>query len=85
MDKTLEKAARYVANNIDIEDARHALHRSWIEGCPVCRVDSKVCDEMCDLLEEYGEDKGFPEGWWLEYGDLDDVCGEILDIILEND
>lgn len=82
MEKMFEAAAKYVANNINVEDARHALHRSWIEGYPVCEVDSKVCDEIYDLLEEFGEDKGLSEGWWLVYGDIDEVAGDILERFL---
>lgn len=29
--------------------------------------------DIIDLLEEYGQDNGLPEGWWLEYGDIDDI------------
>ena len=28
--------------------------------------------KVIDLLEEYGEDNDMPEGWWEEYGDIDD-------------
>ena len=31
--------------------------------------DSKIID----LLEEYGEDNELPEGWWENYGDIDDI------------
>jgi hypothetical protein len=29
--------------------------------------------KIIDLLEEYGEDNDLPEGWWEEYGDIDDI------------
>lgn len=29
--------------------------------------------KIIDLLEEYGEDNDMPEGWWEEYGDIEDV------------
>jgi len=29
--------------------------------------------KIIDLLEEYGEDNDLPEGWWEEYGDIEDV------------
>ena len=28
--------------------------------------------KIIDLLEEYGEDNDLPEGWWEEYGDIED-------------
>ncbi len=35
---------------------------------------SQVNDsKIIDLLEEYGENEDLPEGWWEEYGDIEDV------------
>lgn len=28
---------------------------------------------VMDLLEEYGQENGLPEGWWMEQGDIDDI------------
>ena len=28
--------------------------------------------KILDLLEEYGEDNDLPEGWWEEYGEMED-------------
>jgi len=32
-----------------------------------------ICDEIYDCMEQYGEDNDLPEGWWMEYGDIDDI------------
>lgn len=36
--------------------------------CDLCACDPfNLCDEIYDLLEEFGEDEYLPENWWLEY------------------
>ena len=37
------------------------------------------CEEydIIDLLEEYGQDNDLPEGWWCEYGDIDDIVEQL--------
>lgn len=32
---------------------------------------------VIDLLEEYGQDNDLPEGWWMEYGEIDDILKSI--------
>lgn len=32
-----------------------------------------ACDEIYDCMEQYGEDNDLPEGWWMGYGDIDDI------------
>lgn len=29
--------------------------------------------EICDQMEEYGDDNDLPEGWWLEDTDVDEI------------
>ena len=38
---------------------------------------NEIEDKIYDLLEEYGEDNDLPEGWHLEYGDIEDFFMEI--------
>lgn len=32
-----------------------------------------VGDDLLDLLEEYGEELDLPEGWWMDFGDAEDM------------
>ena len=41
--------------------------------CDISFADSSIADEISDLMEEYGQDNDLQEGWWLEYGDTDDI------------
>ena len=36
-------------------------------------IPSGIADKLIDGMEEYGEDNDLPEGWWMEYGDEEDV------------
>ena len=45
--------------------------------CPTGSLDPVFTDLIYDLLEEYGEDNDLPEGWWLEYGDIDDILEQL--------
>lgn len=40
-------------------------------------IPCEISDKIADLLEEYGEDNGLPEGWHLDYGDIEDFFMEI--------
>ena len=69
----LEAALDYVRCEMDADEliyywamvSRNLNHRHPASGG---LDDGKVID----LLEEYGADNDLPEGWWEEYGDIDD-------------
>lgn len=62
----IEKAIEYVRDNVDLEDVLTAkLNMAFLRE-PLYRVNNTLCDEIYDLMEEYGSDNELPEGWWLE-------------------
>ena len=55
----------------ELDEIRAQIDRSYryhMTPSDCVTNDSKVID----LLEEWGEDNDLPEGWWEEYGDIDD-------------
>lgn len=73
----LDKALEYVRENIDVLYYRKLYIQtmtSRISFSHTCCWDS---DAIVDLLEEYGEENDLPEGWWCEYGDIDDIVQQI--------
>lgn len=71
--KELEKALVYVRTSIDMEYINKCIVSSMEMRCPFSIAYPLVADDISDLLEEYSEDNDLPEGWWLEYGDIDDI------------
>ena len=68
----LDKAIDYVREQLGEE--RLAVVRAQANVCYEQRrpVDTDYNDEVHDLLEEYGEENGLPDGWWEEYGEIDE-------------
>lgn len=69
----LEKALDYVRNEVDITEVNNAICKAMEVRMPVSLYATALADDIADLLEEYGQDNDLPEGWWLEYGDIDDI------------
>lgn len=73
-DSTLDEALNYVREQIDEDDLlviRATVTRNMSHRAP---VSAGVNDgRIIDLLEEYGEDNDFAEGWWEEFGDIDEI------------
>lgn len=75
----LGKALDYVRDNIDPDDLviiRAQVDKSYSNHMAPgdCVTDDS---KVIDLLEEYGQDNDLPEGWWEEYGDINDVLLEL--------
>lgn len=68
-----EKALDYVRENTDEWELRSMIMNCAIQRAPFSHLYPQDADDIADALEEYGEDNGLPEGWWLEYGDIDDI------------
>lgn len=59
----LEKALQYVRDNWDKnEDFFPSIEN---------------ITEVYDLMEEYGAENDLPEGWWLEYGEPEDILARL--------
>lgn len=69
----MKKALDYVRQNVDMGYVNYLVNKAKEMRCPTGSLDPVFTDLIYDLLEEYGEDNDLPEGWWLEYGDIDDI------------
>lgn len=69
----MKKALDYVRQNVDMGYVNYLVSKAMEMRCPTSYVDAVFADDVQDLLEEYGDDNDLPEGWWLEYGDIDDI------------
>lgn len=69
----IEKAIEYVRDNVDLEDVLTAKLNMEFLREPLYRVNNTLCDEIYDLMEEYGSDNELPEGWWLEEHDEETI------------
>jgi hypothetical protein len=73
----IEKALDYVRNEVDITEVNNAVCKAMEVRMPVSLYATALADDVGDLLEEYGQDNDLPEGWWLEYGDIDDIVEQL--------
>ena len=73
----LEKALDYVRENIDEWELRSMRMDCAIQRAPFSHLYPQDADDIADTLEEYGQDNDLPEGWWCEYGDIDDIVEQI--------
>lgn len=75
--KHIEKAIKYVRDNVDIE----AVHRAIVEAmemrCPIEFHAPALVDDITDLLEEYGQDNDLPEMWYAEYYDVVEIIEKL--------
>ena len=74
-----EQAIQYVRENKTWNDGEDFAALETIDNykCDIGQANRKIADEIIDLMEEFGENNGLPEGWWYEYGDEDDVFFEL--------
>ena len=70
---TLKKALEYIRENIEIYDLYHMRINAMTMRCSFSSLYPRDADDIADALEEYGQDNDLPEGWWCEYGDIDDI------------
>lgn len=71
----IEKAIQYVRDNKSWSDAQEqsALKKINELRCDISYADSNIADEIAELMNEYGEENEFPEGWWEEEMSVDDI------------
>ena len=69
----------YLSRHIDLEDVMLCLSQSKMQRCPVGHANHKLVDRLTDLLCDFGEDNGLEDGWWLEYGEVDEWLEDIVD------
>lgn len=72
----MKRALDYVRKHIDV-DLNLCIVSAMNMRCPFSVAYPLVADNIADLLEEYGQDNDLPEGWWCEYGDIDEIVEQI--------
>ena len=75
----LKVALDYVREQLGEEDV--AVIRAQVDRSYRYHMAPSNCvsddSRIIDLLEEYGSDNDLPEGWWENYGDIDDILLEL--------
>lgn len=79
MDKTMKKAIEHIKKSINVLDLEMALHTANKQKEPLSYIDEELADDIYDALEEYGDDNDLPEGWWMEYGEIEDIAELIIE------
>ena len=74
----IEKAIRHVAKNVDKERVSIACGYMYLHRSPLHVEDPQLEDDIHDLMEEYGEEHGLPEGWWQSEVDENDIVLRLL-------
>lgn len=72
-----EKALNYVRKYVDMPYINHCVVRAMEMRCSFSLAFPIEADDIADLLEEYGQDNDLLEGWWCEYGDIDDIVEQL--------
>lgn len=75
MDKHLQEALKFVRDNKNWSSAEEAvaLERIGEMRCGIDHASPKICENIAELMDEYGEREDLEEDWWREYGDEDDI------------
>lgn len=75
MDKHLQEALKFVRDNKNWSSAEEAvaLERIGEMRCGLDHASPKICENIAELMDEYGEREDLEEDWWREYGDEDDI------------
>lgn len=63
----------YISQEVDMERVSLAIKYMDIQRAPLSVVDEGLLDQIYDLLEDYGEDNGLSEGWWMSEFEIDDI------------
>lgn len=66
-------ALDYLRGEIDAVDIHYAISKMDTTRRSLANIDHELYVKMHDLLETFGDENDLPEGWWLDYGDLDDI------------
>ena len=72
MDAIIKKAIQYIRDNKTWSDAEEEVAYEIMNRtrCSLEHASDKIYCGIQDLMEEFGEEQGYPEGWW--YYDTDE-------------
>lgn len=75
----IEQAIQYVRDNKTWSDAEEqaALDNINHMRCGISDASEEISMAVYDLMEEFGEQNGYPENWWLEETDEDEIFFEL--------
>ena len=79
IEKAIKKAIQYVREHKTWSGEHDSLALRLINHCR-CGIefaDSNIADEITTLMNEWGEDNGFAEDWWVNDISLDDIFFEL--------
>lgn len=78
--EVMKEAIEYIKSQIDLDELAHSYSKSLYRKVPLHLTDSDLCNQIYDLLEEYGEDNELPENWWMDKtDDIEEIAGWVLD------
>lgn len=69
----LGEALVFVKSKLDPSDVYVANERMAEWRCPLDHAHEALYNQIQDFLEEFGDDNDLPEGWWMEYGGIEDL------------
>lgn len=73
----MKSLIKFLKENINELDVSSAIDKMYTTRYPLYVVDSELNDIIQDLLEEYGADRGWDEGWWFEDYEIDELLFKI--------
>lgn len=76
-----QKACMHVYDNIDLDVLSFTDHQIYKHHSSLDEENPRLADDIYDLMEEYGDENDLPEGWWLEYGETEDVFAECMTLL----
>lgn len=77
MRNTLNDALAYVRSNIDMSEVEHTRNKMYQRREDAYTANITLCDQVYDLLEEYGADQDLDEGWWMYEKELSEIIKEL--------
>lgn len=72
-DRTLITVTRVAMN--ELEKAFQHIRDNWFLDSYFPEIEAITL--VSDLLEEYGEANDLPEGWWMEFGEPEDILARL--------
>lgn len=73
MENHINKAIKFVRENIDNSSIIDAWGKIDKFRCPLDMANPQLYDDIYDLMEEYGMDNDLPEMWWASYYDIEEI------------
>ena len=56
----MKKAIKYVRENLDVYEVNRVIDKMYMERIPLFVASPEMCDQIYDLMEEYGQENDLP-------------------------